>query len=206
MPFRRTHRRRKNSQYSIAKKTVQKELRKLIEVKKYHFGQAAIPVSNTGALYKPLEGIDVGVNNDERVGNNINLLSMALRFNLLNGDANNTVRLFVCETYLPQTAAATLFNQYTLLGGINSSWDREIVKKVYMDKVVNLNTYWDGARIYKYKKGYCRFSKTGEKVTYVGHVSNDVSSKHLIVGLMSDSGVSTHPAVTMSIEIRYSDL
>ena len=229
MVYRRRRRNRKTSQYSTARKAVKNVLSKMAEVKVFATnGHQSI--STAGYTAVPLSGLAQGLKQNERIGAEIRLLSLAVRCNFVTGggthDPNNTLRMLLLqlhETTNPTTGAiwkpADYFNPltYPFVGGINSPIDRTVVKRVLMDKMVSLNPQWDGAEIYRYKKGYSRFGKLGTKIQFinqnyppppVGGLSALPLKGHFVYVWVSDStaGSVFHPSIQYSIEAKYTDV
>ena len=207
MPRRKFHR-RKHSQYAVAKRAVQNELKKQVEVKKF-YTNGSLSVDDDGSLAIPLEGIGQGEASDDRIGNRINLLSQSIMLNMSNGDANNTIRVLcveMYENYTPATATG-IFNPVTqpFVGSILAQVDRQKVKRVLYDRVSTLNPHWQGATIYRYKKGYVKFGKTGKQIQYIDGTP-EPSKGHIYWVFVSDSVVATHPRLQYSIMTRYTDM
>ncbi len=205
---RKYHRRHTNSrQYALAKKAVEHALAKQTEVKKF-YTNGSLSVLSSGNSAVPLDGIAVGTLSDERIGNNINLLSMNIRMNWQNGDPNNTVRVLCLELYerLGATPVIDLFNTITtpFVGAINSQVNRQLVKRVMYDKTSNLNPQFSGASVFRYKKGYVRFGKQGKKCQYEDGVS-DPTNTHIVWVFISDSAAAPSPRCQYAIETRYTD-
>lgn len=204
---RKHYRRRKHSQYAVAKKAVQNELAKQVEVKKF-YTNGNLSVDDDGSLAIPLEGISVGTASDERIGNRINCLSQNLLMNVSNGDANNTIRVLCLETYenYAPTTATGLFNPVTqpFVGSILAQVNRQIVKRVMYDRSVSLNPHYQGALVFRYKKGWVKFGKTGKQVQYIDGTP-EPSKGHIYWVFVSDSSITPHPRLSYSIMTRYTD-
>lgn len=181
-----------------------------MEVKKF-YTNGTHSVDTTGVFAIPLPGLTTGLNSNDRIGANINVLSMALRVNMENGDPNNTVRMMCIETYEEVdhvlTAPFDYFNPLTagFVGAINAPINRQLVKRVLYDKTVNLNPNWDGASKFKYLSAYARISKTGRKVQYDEATGNPQSGHYQWLWI-SDSAIANHPRIQYSLEVRFTDL
>ncbi len=199
---------RAKSQYRLAKKAVQNELKKQVEVKKF-YTNGNLSVDTDGSLAIPLEGIGLGTGSDDRIGNRINMLSQGILLNMSNGDANNTVRVLCLETYenYAPTTATGLFNTVTqpFVGNILAQVNRQIVKRVLYDRRVNLNPNWQGATKFAYRKGYVKFGKTGKQVQYIDGTP-EPSKGHVYWVFVSDSAITPHVRLQYSIETRYTDM
>jgi len=195
---------------TIARKAVTKALAKTVEVKK-NYSNGTHSILSSGILAVPLAGLAVGTLSDERIGNNISLLSMNMRANFQNGDPNNTCRMLCLELYDAQNpvtfTAIDCFNGITtpFVGAINSQVDRQIVKRVLYDKTFNLNPNWNGASKFRYLNAYVRLSKTGAKIQYADGVP-EPSSGHFYWVFVSDSAVAPSPRLQYAVETRYTDL
>ncbi len=204
---RRHYRRRKHSQYAVAKKAVQNELAKQVEVKKF-YTNGNLSVDDDGSLAIPLEGVNVGTGSDERIGNRINLLSNSILMNVSNGDANNTIRVLCLETYenYSLSTATGLFNPVTqpFVGNILAQVDRQKVKRVLYDRSINLNPHFQGALVYRYKKGWVKFGKSGKQIQYIDGTP-EPSKGHIYWVFVSDSTIAPHPRLSYSIFTRFTD-
>lgn len=204
------HRTKKHSMATIARKAVNRALAKTAEVKK-NYTNGTHSILTSGVLAVPLAGLAVGNLSDERIGNNVSLLSMNMRANFENGDPNNTIRMLCVELYEAQNLvtfiATDLFNGITtpFVGAINSQVDRQIVKRVLYDRTINVNPNWNGASKFRYMKAYCRLSKTGSKIQFADGVSQP-SSGHYYWAFVSDSAIAPSPRVQYALETRYTDL
>ena len=203
-------RRRHSSQYALAKKAVRNELKKIVEVKKF-YTNGTHSVDTAGIFAIPLTGLTSGLDSDNRIGANINVLSMNLRVNMENGDPNNTVRMMCVETYEEVDTVLTtpydLFNPLTagFVGAINAPINRQLVKRVLYDKTVNLNPNWDGASKFKYLSAYARVSKTGRKIQY-DESTGIPQSGHYAWLWVSDSSIANHPRIRYSLVLRFTDV
>lgn len=208
MPYRK--RRRHSSQYALAKKAVRNELKKIVEVKKF-YTNGTHSIDTAGVFAIPLTGITAGTGSTQRLGANINVLSMNLRVNMENGDPNNTVRMMCVETYEEVDTVLTtpydLFNPLTagFVGAINAPINRQLVKRVLYDKTINLNPNWNGASKFKYLSAYAKVSKMGRKIQY-DEATGVPQSGHYAWLWVSDSALPNHPRIRYSLELRFSDL
>lgn len=208
---------RKSSTYATAKKAVRNELAKMVEVKKFYFASNA-SVDLDGITLGPLLGISVGTNDDERLGNQINLLSMSARMNLQSGGNNtNTIRVMLLQVYSPANSLGTvytvpdLFNpiQYSSVGAINANVNRKIVQRVMVDKTIQLNPYNSLDTVFHYRKFYKSFGKIGKRIQYEeGEAggNNLVTKGHFLWVWVSNNppGV-TPPRINYCAETRYTD-
>lgn len=201
---------KRQSMSSIARKAVHSALAKNVEVKK-NYSNGTHSILTSGVLAVPLAGLAVGTLSDERIGNNVSLLSMNMRANFENGDPNNTIRMLCLELYEAQNlttfTAVDCFNGITtpFVGAINSQVDRQIVKRVLYDKTINLNPNWNGASKFRYMKAYVRLSKTGKKIQFADGIAQPQQG-HFYWVFVSDSAIAPSPRLQYAVETRYTDL
>lgn len=216
--FKRSHKR--FSQYDVAKKAVKDALKKQLEVKRYTFAWD-ITIGNTVLNWNPiginlLDYIDQGTDGNERIGNKINLLSASLRLNAEQADVPyNQMRILVVETRQPLEldtvgtyySCLPLFKDIDRLG-LNSFINMNLVKKIYMDRMVTLRVLPDDNSDVKFVKKYIKFSRGGKKCVYDGDTSltlGENTRTFLYFVAVSDSSSPTHPRLNMVWENRFTD-
>ena len=218
--IRRHRRTRKTSQFAVAKKAVQSVLRKQLELKKFTFAWG-ISVGNTPLNYNPIainlfDYINQGLESDDRVGDRIRAMRLSLRINSESGDTPfNQMRYCIVETRetLPLDTAGTYYSAISIFDkmatlGLNSFFDYDIVKKVYMDKLVTLNQLVTGAPVVKFMRKTLNFGKNGKPVVYNGALTGtlgEANQTNLYFVAVSDSNLVPHPRTNTVWKVSYTD-
>lgn len=171
-------------------------------------------VSTTSVGYNPLDYLSQGLENDARIGNRINLLTFSIRSVLTSADETNFMRVAVVETRtkLPLSAStyydtSSVWANPTL--GINSGFDYDIVRKVYLNKLYNMQQVITGVDRNYICNHRISFGKLGKKCYYTGDIPATLGANtetHIYLVLLSDSGVSFHPEFAGQMTIRYTDV
>ena len=212
MPRKYTRRRRpRNSVRAIVKREIQKNNKKVLEVKHKAISYGMSP-STTPYGYNMLEYIGIGDDAQSRDGNRINMLSENLRINVEGETPYTTLRMMIVETREPMEYDALfgLYNCSEMLAnpplGINSNLDYDTCKRTFLDKTFLLRELVNGVNPVKYIKRYLRHGKTGKKIFYDGNTTGLNSGNcrsHYYLVFMTDSNVLPHPRVTASHNIRF---
>ena len=211
---------KRQTQYEVARQAVKDALKKTLEVKKFSFAWA-LGIGNTPLAWNPIainlfDYIEQGNNDEDRDGNRINCLSTELRCNLESADSPyNQLRIMLVETRkpLPLDVAGTYYSASSVFRslaalGLNSFVDRDIVKHIYMDKLVTLNQQVVGQNIIKFKNRFVKFGKYGKRVYYDGNITatlGEATQTYLYFVAMSDSTLVPHPRINMVWENSFVD-
>ena len=183
------------------KQAIKRNNEKNTEVKHYTFTQAGVGVTTAGAIVAPLQGINQGVNHDERVGCTIKLLSHRLNVSWDLGDAVNNVRWLMLYTYSPVTSISDIFNNLALMD-VNATLDRRVVSRVLLDKRMSVNSFYSGQRTTKIAEDYRKDTK---KIIYEEDGTNVPSRGHFYIVYLSDSAITPNPTIRYSYVARYTD-
>lgn len=191
----------KKASKKYVKELIKSNNEKMTEVKHFTFTQAGAGITTAGAIVSPLEGINQGVNHDERVGCTLKLLSHRLNVSWDLGDAVNNVRWLMLYTYSPVTSITDIFNNFALMD-VNATLDRRVVSRVLLDKRVSVNSFYSGQRTTKIAEDYRKDTK---KIIYEEDGTNSISRGHFYLVFVSDSAITPNPTVRYSYVARFTD-
>lgn len=199
------------------KKVVEAVLSKRVEVKR-----DTIVFNNTLALvpfaYNPFDRIQLGDDNNERDGQKIRCKRISIRSNLVGADSpHNRIRLTIVETrkQLPTGAGASyngtsIYDPTLTALGVNVPLDFSVVKRVILDRVVNLQMNQDGVGL-SGRNVLKTFNKNFkyDKNIYYDDSNSGVqgnTTTHLYFCFWSDSGVLPHPSLNWGLTTYYTDM
>lgn len=194
---------KKRSMRSSVRKQIEKVLAKRTEVKKQTITNTA-SVSTGGTIIPLLATIAQGNAHDQRVGNQVNLLSMYLRVQTALGDNGyNTTRVALIRTRQPTAVVAELFEttSFSVFGANYAGWNYQLVQNVYFDRLTTLNQLVAGQRATKYFKKYLKIS---DKINYQDSITGPPNENYYLV-LVSDSSVIPHPSCNLVLTQRFTD-
>ena len=182
-----------------------KKLFKKPEVKQSMIVQnPALGVSTAGNLFQ-IGTIAPGVAHDQRIGNEVELLTTNIRYMWALGDTGyNNGRLAIIKT---RGALATLSDafettSYGTFGGVYASWDYDKVEKVFYDHNTTMNQLVSGARRQVFTKEYV---KTPMELKFDSNQPNSQLDFIYIVAV-SDSLLAPHPTLNLVARTRYTDV
>lgn len=182
-----------------------KKLFKKPEVKQSMIVQnPALGVSTAGNIFQIGE-IAQGVSHDQRIGNQVELLTTNLRYMWALGDTGyNNGRLAIIKTRGPLATLSSAFEttSFGTFGGVYASWDYDIVEKVYYDHNTSMNQLVSGARRQVFNKEYV---KTPMELKFDTSVATSQLDFIYIV-CVSDSLLAPHPSLNLVARTRYTDV
>lgn len=169
------------------------------------------PVSNAGVLI-PLFTAGVlaqGAASDQRIGNEINLLSTKISCLSSQTDSPyNRIRYALIKCRSRVTTVASVFNptSFTAFGAIFANWNYDVVEKVYLERTLMLRaTASSGAAVSPimmtaFRKHYIKMK---QKLHFQSNLSGPQEQLYLFV--CSDSSIVPHPNFNMLLNHRYTD-
>ena len=187
---------------SQVKKLIDNTLAKRTEVKKTY--QNLTTTVGTTAQIIPLLSMNQGPGENERIGNQINLLSFYLKTQVNLADSGfNNMRISVIKCREAVTLPDRLYepNGFSVFGAVYSNWNRRVVSQVLMDRTTSINQLVPSARSCKY---YSQYKKASGKLNYEEDSSIDPNEFYYLV-LASDSAVVPHPGVNLMLCSRFTD-
>lgn len=209
-------RRSRRSKTSVTK-VVEAVLSKRVEVKR-----DSIIFSNTLGTdpfaYNPFDRIQLGDDNNERDGQKIRCKRISIRSNLEGADSPfNRIRLTIVETrkQLPIGAGASyngasIYDPTLASLGVNVPLDFSMVKRVILDKVVNLQMNQDGVGL-SGRNVLKTFNKNFkyDKNIYYDDTDSGVqgnTTTHLYFCFWSDSSIVPHPSLKWGLTTYFTDM
>ena len=182
-----------------------KKLFKKPEVKQNMVVQnPALGVGTSGAIFQ-IGTIAPGVAHDQRVGNQVELLTTNIRYMWALGDTgynNGRLAVIKTKTALPALSNAFETTSFAAFGGVYASWDYDIVEKVYYDENSTINQLISGARSQVFRKQYI---KTPMELKFDTNVANS-QLDFLYIIAVSDSSLAPHPTLNLVSRTRYTDV
>lgn len=160
--------------------------------------------STAGSIFQ-IGSISQGVAHDQRIGNEVELLSSSLRYMWSLADTGyNSGRLAIIRTRGPLGSVAEAFENTSFLtfGAVYAAWDYDIVQKVYLDKQTTLNQLVSGQRMTKFSKKYVKHPM---ELKFDDSVSTS-QLDYLYVLVASDSAILPHPGLNLVCRTRFSDV
>ena len=161
-------------------------------------------VSTAGVIYQ-IGSIAPGVAHDQRVGNQVELLSTNIRYMWSLGDTGyNNGRLSIIKTRKPVTVFSDFFEttSYGTFGGVYASFDYDVVEKVFYDENTTMNQQIAGARMQVFKKAYV---KTPMELKFdTSSATSQLDNVYIIA--VSDSAAPTNPSLNLVARTRYTDV
>lgn len=195
----------------VLSKAVRKEVRKIAydtQETKHHRVSDDVSFSNDGTLVE-LNTVDSqGVASGQYLGQEIRQMSLRLRGLLTQADANNLARVIVftptAEGQVLITSGSTVNDMFYSPVGSDSlfSFVREsLVSRVYYDRMHVLN-------IASNQNDMTRFLRLSINLHMKKYIINEGTvsgSNKIYLGLISDSGVTTHPTLNFESFLAYKD-
>lgn len=197
--FRRSFKRRRTGKLTRKVNKIARQMK--AEIRHVDSGLLSATLS-TGAQITHLTHIDQGPDSDERLGNKVHLLKIAIRGLFYGGDAvGNVVRVVVfydrqSNGLLP--ADANLFLP-TLTPLAPRLWGQQQQYWFIYDKTFALNTS-QGPRVWKMKK---RINKDQIYGTSTSGSYTNVSKGAVWIYLISDSSAVTHPSFQLCSRVTF---
>lgn len=203
-----------------AYKVVNDVLKKRAEVK-YTNTQFTDRVDNNNTSQVIRLGVvGEGLNDSQRIGNTINVISYDLRMKMEMSDPGfNAIRYCIVHTFDDITSPSDIFDPvvFTAMGniGINCPFNRGVVRRCLLDKTYLLNQYASGTPVpgtaaqvisAKFKNHYL---KQRNKLTYLEPPSTvNIPQERYYLVLLSDSVslVGGHPSIRCNLKMRYTDM
>lgn len=187
---------------SKVKKLIDNTLAKRTEVKKKY--DNLVTTIGTTPLVVPLLEIPQGTGENERVGNQLNLLSFYLRTQVNLGDTGfNNMRISLVKAREPILVPDVMYepNGFSTFGAVYAQWNRRVISQVLMDRTTPINQWVSGIRSCKFYKQY---KKARGKINYAGDLINTPNEFYYLV-LASDSAVVPHPGCNLSLCTSFTD-
>ena len=170
-------------------------------------------VTSTGTMFPLLTAgiLAQGPSSDQRIGNEIMLLSTKLSIMCSQADSPyNRVRYAVLKCRQRPTNVASLFNNtsYTAFGGIFANWNYDVIERVYLDRTMMLRAASSSGAsnasvmTTKFAKHHL---KTKDKLHFQSNLSGPQESWYFFV--ISDSAPASliHPNVDVLLNHRFTD-
>lgn len=205
-----------------AYKVVNQVLAKRSEVKYTNIQMVDNVSNNDPGNIRQLGEVVLGVNDSQRIGNTINVLSYDLRLVAeLSDPGYNRIRCCIVHTFKEVTTPADFFDSivYNAMANkaINVPFNRSVVRRVLLDKVLSINqltgttTALQSAEIKSsvYRNFYI---SQKNKLTYNeptgAPVLDNFPEQYYYLFFCSDStsALGGHPVVRMNIKMRYTDM
>lgn len=194
----RTYRKSRNM-LSTMKKIAKSVVAKNTETKVFTGSFADVPIANSaaGPLIQSVTDIPEGTSQNQRVGNQITLTSVKYDFFFAGADSTNSIRMILYISRDPNDIITTLnFNQAPDL-------DKYVILRD-----VFITTSQQGNDCVR-KRGYISFRKRGKsnglKVQWSGPNLNQQTKNRVLMYMVSDSGVVSHPTVNGFFRTFYKD-
>lgn len=189
------------------KKQVKRMIGNDIELKHYDIGFTA-SVSSTGSIQGPFGTPIQGIDEDERVGDQIMLKKYLINAMIAVGDTTNVVRI-VFFRWTPNTLVTTpvvgdVFPSLANgpLSQLNETNIENGVIRIVYDKIYALSSTGNNAVI---TRRYSFYGKKLGKKKFVFNPSLTSGVGHLYLCILSDSIAAPNPTVTMASRLIYSD-
>lgn len=195
----------------VLSKAVRKEVRKIAyatQETKHHRVEDNVDFANVGTLVE-LNTVDSqGVASGQFVGQEIRQMSLRLRGMLTQADSSNLARVIIftptAEGQVLLTAGSTVNSLFYATAGSDSlySFVREaLVARVYFDRNYILN-------IASGQNDHTRFIRLSINLhmkKYIVNEGTSSGSNKIYLGLISDSGLATHPSLNFESFLAYKD-
>lgn len=208
---RRRTRRRRMPVTTLVKREVKSQLKNNLETKHVagFIDQTVLSNAFTDEIIELLfddPSSGQGTGDNQFVGDEVRLRGLSARWEILQADATNSVRLIIFEAqpnYVPQIGSLELFE--TTLKPFISTFNRELVKRVHLDRTYFMGGTPNGqnARVIrgrKYIKLHNRRCKF--KDPQPGQIDANVK---LYAYLISDSNLAPSPRCTLLLDLGYTD-
>lgn len=182
------------------RRIVRQEINSIAE-KKYHASTSiGAGISTTVDLYS-LSDVDVGINDNERIGDQITVTSMEFRGYLEVGDTNNIVRVILFQ-WFPDTVPTAVDILISSVNGLISpySHDHRYEFNILFDRTYMMSNDWQ-----HYSKFHVYIKKFRErKIQYVG--GTYVGNNKIYLAVVSDSAAVPNPTMAYIAKLNFKDL
>lgn len=224
---RQKYQRNQRNQTQLVKKIVKKELAKEIEFKDYNRASAPNSVTSGGVI-EYLTNIAGGTNDSQRIGNEITIKSLDLRYEITapGGDVTNIVRVILFRDMSAGPAVTPPVVATTPIGaGVLQSQSDDPTPIVYitngmqaiqpflsenrdrykilMDRVHTLGDSSNSSLPYRVVGS--RYIKKNMKVKYYDNNANSSDRGSFYLMFISDSSAIAHPVYTFNCKFIYTD-
>lgn len=186
---------------AIARSEVKREERKTEELKAYALTDAGSSISATGTIFALSGTITQGVADYQRVGTQINLKNILIRFDITHSDSTQVVRVILFRWMAEgvPTSGSAIIEDTTVVPWLSplSSQYAKFIQVIY-DKSYSMSTNTDAnvvGKIYKNLRGTASWTD--------GSASRIKGQLYLFV--ISDSAAVSHPTFKYSSKLRYTD-
>lgn len=166
------------------------------EIKTYRsaLDPLASEINVGGIIFDFPSKITLGTASSQRIGDQIKIQSIQLRYVLKAGDPNNLVRL----TMLRQTGTTLVSADYP---GVNDYIQLDKIF-VYKDKLIALETSYNGSLTAPKRIGTMNlYFKNGITIDYAKSIHTDLQ-----LHIVSDSSAAPHPVIDFVYLITYTDV
>lgn len=161
------------------------------------FSDTPVGAGTVAPVVQSCNDIAEGTAQNQRIGNQIMLTSIKYDFFFTGADSTNSLRLIF---YIPRDPNDILLNL-----GFNAPADLD---KYVILKDIFMTTNQNGQDCLR-KRGYISFRKRGKsnglKVQYSTNAVNSQTKNRVLVYMVSDSGVISHPSVNGFFRTFYKD-